>query len=572
MSKVKCSCGFECGKEDKLLKHLTLEHKISSLEEGYRILILKGPRPTCKCGCEKETPFLGWRKGYGALLKGHNASIYSLYSEDEARAISKKRIDKLTGREGWSKGLTKETDARVAQRAEKTSAGRKKAFNEGKILTWSKGLTKETDSRLKDSAEQARKSFASGERVSWHTGLTAETDARIKSKNESLKEGFASGRLKAWHAGLTKETDSRLRAKAEAGRDLTFAEKMRLSEEAFASRISSLKNLKFVGAFSDYRNSNLHSLKFQCGKCDNVSIESLQTCMTDRCRSCDPFASRPQQEVYDWIASRFPRAFINDRVSIKPYELDVYVPEKRVAVELHGIYYHTEQFISNQNYHDVKRQRTEAAGIKLVQIFEDEWRDKREIVESMLLHALGASSHKIGARQCEVLPVNKSDRKDFFEQNHLEGDTLAKVAFGLYDGDELVACVSLRDPMHKGTYDGCIEIARFATKKNTSVQGGLSKLLKECKKFVVKNSYKGLITYADTRIGQCKSYEKVGMRLIGQTSPRFWWTDHQKRYNRFKFRADPSRGMTEAQVADEAGVVRIWGCSNLIYRLDVTPE
>lgn len=69
----------------------------------------------------------------------------------------------LTRRENgnvvWNKGLTKETDERIAKYAEKCG--------------WCKGLTKETDPRV-------------AKRV-WNTGLTKETDSRIAQQSETLR-------------------------------------------------------------------------------------------------------------------------------------------------------------------------------------------------------------------------------------------------------------------------------------------------------------------------------------------------------------------------------------------------
>jgi hypothetical protein len=43
-----------------------------------------------------------------------------------------------------------------------------------------------------------------------------------------------------------------------------------------------------------------------------------------------------------------------------------------------------------------------------------------------------------------------------------------------------------------------------------------------------------------------------------------------RRYDRFKFRADRSQGLSEADVANKAGVEKIWGCQNLIYALEIS--
>jgi len=133
--------------------------------------------------------------------------------------------------------------------------------------------------------------------------------------------------------------------------------------------------------------------------------------------------------------------------------------------------------------------------------------------------------------------------------------------------DEIVQAISLRKPLHKK--DDCIEIARSCSTLNTTVVGGLSRLVHAIKTFAIEQRCPLLITYVDKRYGTGSSYENAGFELVGETIPRFWWTDSHKRYNRFKFRADARSGRSEKDVAADAGVVKIWGCKNLIFKLDI---
>ena len=83
--------------------------------------------------------------------------------------------------------------------------------------------------------------------------------------------------------------------------------------------------------------------------------------------------------------------------------------------------------------------------------------------------------------------------------------------------------------------------------------------------YAKEKELEGLITYVDTRHGTGDSYKKAGFTVFGKTTQRFWWTDFRNRFDRFSIRADKSRGMTEAEVAKEAGVTRIYGCQNIVF-------
>ena len=46
------------------------------------------------------------------------------------------------------------------------------------------------------------------------------------------------------------------------------------------------------------------------------------------------------------------------------------------------------------------------------------------------------------------------------------------------------------------------------------------------------------------------------------------WTDFENKYNRFQYKANKKENKTEEQVALEANVIKIFGCSNSLYFYD----
>lgn len=80
-----------------------------------------------------------------------------------------------------------------------------------------------------------------------------------------------------------------------------------------------------------------------------------------------------------------------------------------------------------------------------------------------------------------------------------------------------------------------------------------------------------MMTYVDSRVGSGVGYKLAGWSPDGTTgSPRFWWTDMVDRYNRFKYKADASRNMTQQDIANEAGVSQIFGCLNSRWVINCT--
>jgi hypothetical protein len=119
-------------------------------------------------------------------------------------------------------------------------------------------------------------------------------------------------------------------------------------------------------------------------------------------------------------------------------------------------------------------------------------------------------------------------------------------------------------PFHK-KYKGQLEIARFCTKLYSRCPGGLSRLTKYALQHCIERGFTSLLTYVDTRFGTKAGYATAGWNFEGRTVNRFWWTDGRNRIDRFKIRADKSNNMTEKEVAESLGVVKIWGCPNLIF-------
>jgi hypothetical protein len=321
----------------------------------------------------------------------------------------------------------------------------------------------------------------------------------------------------------------------------------------------------------NYKNVYSKSLTVRClcGWSDEVSLAFAKT---DNCPKCSPNGSKAQHEIADWIKTL---GFVVSRnisgviSQTSKFELDIFVPEKLVAIELNGIYWHSEKF-KDANFHQKKTNLSNAVGIKLIHVFDDEWKNKPEIVKSLIMAKLKMLPKTTFARKTKIKQLTNTERKEFFEQNHIDGDVYAENSWGLIDdNNNVVYAISIRKPFHKSK-SHMFEIARCCAKINTNVPGGIGKLLVVVKLHAKSQNITKLLTYVDTRLGgEGVGYEKAGFSKVKKISIRFWWTDFKKRYNRFKFKADKKNNLTEKQVAEANGVVKIWGCKNIVYEMDI---
>lgn len=96
----------------------------------------------------------------------------------------------------WNKGLTKETDERVAKQASH--------FNPNS--TWCTGLTKETDERVRRRSERISAYYLYNS--CWQLGLTEDTSPSIAKRSIAIREYRRTHPV--WNKGLTKRTDDRV--------------------------------------------------------------------------------------------------------------------------------------------------------------------------------------------------------------------------------------------------------------------------------------------------------------------------------------------------------------------------
>jgi hypothetical protein len=233
-----------------------------------------------------------------------------------------------------------------------------------------------------------------------------------------------------------------------------------------------------------------------------------------------------ETQLKDYIVSLGLHIEENDRSIIKPKELDIVIPELKIAIEYCGLYWHSEKR-KERNYHKNKLEDVNEKGYTLLTVFEDEWLESPEIVKSKIKHLVGLNdSDKVYARKTTIKNVDIKDRIEFFKNNHIQGDGGGSIVYGLYNKDILVACIVIKD-MGRGIY----YINRYATSAN--VVGGFSKLLSHFKK---NNEWNEIYTFADRRWSVGNLYITNGFDHVYNTAPNHFYTrDGLKRESRKRY-------------------------------------
>jgi len=251
-----------------------------------------------------------------------------------------------------------------------------------------------------------------------------------------------------------------------------------------------------------------------------------------RCRHCYKPYSRGHQEIVDYIRSIYKGdVSINDSEVIKPFELDIYIPEFNFGIEFDGLYWHSEAVKINAcRINKEKSLKIQDNNIKVLMIYEDEWADstKKELIKNMIRYRLGFFNKKKRASSLELRRLERNDDfKDFFDKFHLDGHTQASFAYALFDNEKMVSCMSFR----KSFSDKCWEIARFATNYDYRIYGNAGRFVK---KFLEKESNE-IVTYSNNRLSLGFTYKKLGFEEVTKTKqPSYYYTDFRSRVWRFK--------------------------------------
>ncbi len=255
---------------------------------------------------------------------------------------------------------------------------------------------------------------------------------------------------------------------------------------------------------------------------------------------------------------------VNSRSVIKPYEIDIFIPEFNLGIEFNGVFWHSE-IIKDKKYHIDKKKLGESLNIDLIYIWEDDWINKNEIVKSILKSRLKKSDTSIGSRKMEMKEL-KDEKiiKEFLNENHIQGWCVSDIKIGLFYNNDLVT-ISTFSKGRKNINQKCWELVRFCNKKNFTSIGGLNRLFKY---FIEKYSPIEVVSYSDNDLFSGNSYTNIGMSRVDKYIPNYWWCDGRVRHNRWKFRKDSliklgfDSSKSGTQIMTDRGYFRCWGSGN----------
>jgi hypothetical protein len=289
------------------------------------------------------------------------------------------------------------------------------------------------------------------------------------------------------------------------------------------------------------------------------------------CPKCVGVISRPNLELQGFLESHGAETRLEERIPGTTKKMDIFLPAQQLGIEYHGNIWHSSRWQRSDDAHLTRLQLAQAAGIRLIQIFSDEWTCRRQAVELLLKRAAGVPEAAVHGRKCTIVDVSHKDASSFYDLWHVQGKTTASSQYvGLQHGDDLVAVMGFsyntsarreKAAQHK------VELTRFATCR--SVRGGFSKLLQHWLKS--HPDVEQVVSYSDNRLFLGRMYEACGFVKDGEVPMDYTYLDQRtdKRLHKSHFQKSKLRKLlgeqyddsqTEKQMTHAAKIFRIYDC------------
>lgn len=323
--------------------------------------------------------------------------------------------------------------------------------------------------------------------------------------------------------------------------------------------------------FTEYKNiiDSDQSIKYKwlCKKC-NIKFEEYS--IMGHLPSCPHCFPRDLNILYS-VSNLFDKIDIPNKVanttSIIGREIDIFLPEFSIGIEVISLYWHSEQKGKDKYYHFNKTIEYENKGIRLIQIYDKEWHEKNEVILSHINRYIGKSKI-IHSDSLFVYEIDKKIFNDFIKDNSfVSADYFSKLIFGIYYLDELIAVVNFSNISKTE-----IELRKYVIKNGFDISGNI------LKKVIDEKIHNKIIYYfQDRRYNSYIDIDKIidnGFEFQGVTEPSDYYFNN---YNMFislshinkninKYLSDYNPSLTINENLEINGYLKIWDCGRLMFK------
>ena len=221
-------------------------------------------------------------------------------------------------------------------------------------------------------------------------------------------------------------------------------------------------------------------------------------------------SSKAEKEINEL----FPTDITNDSTIIG-LELDLYYPEKRVAIEYNGDYWHSTRHPRNSGLHLAKLKICNNKHIRLINIFERDWnsRKKGNLIELLNRTFNENIMKKVEGKVVDVKPYMK---KPFEKKYNLSDVGESTYCCGIINKGKALCTISYN------IYDGACYIERFTTRE------GFAEDYTELFKYMKAKHGLPIMLKVDLRYYNDELPKKYGFKFLRNIEPELFYVKGTK--------------------------------------------
>ena len=180
---------------------------------------------------------------------------------------------------------------------------------------------------------------------------------------------------------------------------------------------------------NNYAEHTMHSIY-------NFSKDKLKYNTPPVCSNCYMSRiSKTEIEIAEYISTFYSGECIrNSRNIITPYELDLYYPNKYIAVEYNGSYWHSDKF-KEKDYHINKFLKCKENHILLVSIFEFNWNANKNEIKEYLKDLFNDKENNLSFNEDHSLMNN-----NYPSNNYINNSYSIEESYSIVDNNRIYMC------------------------------------------------------------------------------------------------------------------------------------
>lgn len=269
------------------------------------------------------------------------------------------------------------------------------------------------------------------------------------------------------------------------------------------------------------------------------------------------FDSKYEREIFELL----DKAELHNREALKPREIDIYLPDKRIGIEINGDYWHRADN-KGRMYHQNKQITAINKNIRLIQIYESEWLNERKhdiitqvikgINDSSIIKNIEANSLLISEH------IEKEKILDFLNKNYVDEAPKFQASICLVDNntEEIISTMLFNNDIENNRY----ELVCKCTKLNNYVKGGYEKILRY---FYTRCKALPMITKCNISKDDINEYYSLGFQLQEISEPNERWTNA-------KF--EEVTDIQDEETMRQLGYFKICDCGNYILEYKINKK